>query len=87
MRTKGLLLGALPVPQEGPWVRTGGEGQWEIETAHDYEDAIIIEVYPPEAAQILRDIIDAESTEKVRAVIVRELHHVPFVSVEMTRVA
>ena len=44
MKTKALLLGALPQVQEGPWVRIDDAEEWQVDPRGDYGDSVHIEL-------------------------------------------
>lgn len=43
MKRKALILGALPVPQEGPWVPLTRGVSWRFEPTRNYEGRLVIE--------------------------------------------
>lgn len=44
MKSKALLLGALPEPQEGPWVRIDDSEEWQADPRGQYGDEVFIEL-------------------------------------------
>lgn len=47
MRTKVLILGALPDSFIGPWVDLPEGGEWDVQPRADYRGFVIIEVDAP----------------------------------------
>jgi hypothetical protein len=48
MKVKALILGALPLPYEGPWVDLEGS-DWRVETSGDFGGNVIFESRDPRA--------------------------------------
>lgn len=44
MKKKALLIGALPLPLEGPWVRLNDGKSWAISTKQDVRGQVILEI-------------------------------------------
>jgi hypothetical protein len=44
MKSKALLLGALPQAQEGPWVRIDDAEEWQADPRGQYGDGVVIEL-------------------------------------------
>ncbi len=65
MKKKALIIGALPVPFEGPWVVTDDADGWDVRTEHEYGDAVRVE----------------HADSQARAVILEAIPNVPHVSI------
>lgn len=91
MKTKALIVGALPQPFEGPWVKIDDADAWRVVGADDYgEGNVVLDVMPNEALPGSLLATDASfwpyefsSGAKARVVILREVPNVPHVSVSL----
>ena len=75
MKKKALIIGALPVPFEGPWVVTDETDGWDVRMEHEYGGGIRIEV---EEGYEARGVVVGK---RVRACIAHEIPNVPHVSI------
>ena len=75
MKSKALLVAALPVPFDGPWVSLEEAAAWRVDPEGDYGDAVRIEV---EEGYFDGKIV---AGKKVRACIVHDIPGHPHVSV------
>ena len=66
MRRKALIIGALPLPFEGPWVRVDNMDEWDVKMDHDYKSHVTVE---------------HDDSNRIRAVISSKILDVPHVSV------
>lgn len=76
MKTKALVLGALPVASEGPWVRIDDEKEWWVTPRQDYNKAVKVEVLTgdsPSDSYPLNGVPLTISGERARVVITSEI--------------
>lgn len=66
MKRKALIIGALPLPFDGPWVQVEDMDEWDVRMDHEYHDGVMIE---------------HGDSKRVRARILEKIPGVPHVSV------
>lgn len=73
MRVKALLLGAGPLPVEGPWVNMEGEGRWSCRVEENptgtTNGTLALEVRKPSGEVTVLSPSDELEGEEVRAVL------------------
>ena len=75
MKSKALLVAALPIPFDGPWVSLEEASAWRVVPEADYGDAVRIEV---EEGYFDNTIVVGK---RVRACIAQDIPEHPHVSV------
>jgi hypothetical protein len=89
MKTKALLLGALPHAQEGPWVRIDDAEEWQADPRGNYGEDILIELEladggPPRSYPLGEGL--RVSGRQCRAIITEAFNHVKSVTIQLTQV-
>ena len=80
MKRKALLIGALPRAHEGPWVQITDAREWRVDSRHDYQGEVAVEVLTNGGPPSRFPLYDKEvkfSGEKARAVISDRIGTVP----------
>ena len=57
MKKKALIIGALPVPFEGPWVVTDDADGWDVRMEHEYGGGVQVEFADTQARAIILEPI------------------------------
>lgn len=85
MKRKALILGALPVPQEGPWVPLTRGVSWSFMPNRNYEGRMLIEVRNNGSSTrhpVFRDVIEFEG-EAARVIIQFKIPNINLVTVNI----
>lgn len=89
MKSKALILGALPEPQKGPWVRIDDAEEWQADPRGQYGDGVSIELEladgGPPRSYPLGEFIRV-SGYRCRAKIEEAIEGVKSVTVQLTQV-
>jgi hypothetical protein len=89
VKKKALIIGASPLPFEGPWVRIDDNEAWRIVPDHDYGNEVAVELLDPNVSPNRLIVVNGDDLViyktceglQARARVLGQVLNVPHVSI------